>query len=84
MKDIIYERKHMLRKIPGYRSIFIVENLTTYRRKLIRTIRKEIDRDWKVRTYDGAILLSRPNSTKEIKIQNFDQFYNILDSQNWE
>ena len=84
MKDIIYGRRNVLRKMPRFRNVFIDENLTAYRRGLFRTVRKEIGTDWRVRTYDGAILLSRPNSNKEIKVTCYNQFYSILESQNWE
>ena len=84
IKDIIYAKRNVLRKMPRFRQVYIDENLTAYRRGLFRRVRKEIGTDWRVRTYDGAILLSRPNSRKDIKVTSYNHFYDILESQNWE
>ena len=55
LRDLIYSNRNILRNIPGYRNIYVNENLTKVRRNLFREIRKVKDFDsW---TYDGKIYM---------------------------
>ena len=71
MKQLIYDRRDILRGMPGCRSVFIHENLTETRRALFQEVRK-FER-WDSWTNDGKIYLSLkcdPNITEVITCKN--------------
>ena len=81
-KEFIYNRRHLLRKMPEFKGIFINENLTPFRRKLFSRVRntfKQLDLEcW---SNDGKIhLLDKSYSPNKLwTITNYDDFYNIVD-----
>ena len=79
VRDEIYFKKNALRKIRGYRYIYIDENLTKYRSWLFREARKE--KLWNVWTYDGSIFARKKDAdpaSKAAKITNKTQFIRVF------
>ena len=80
-KEFIYDRRHLLRQLPGFKRIFINENLTPYRRKLFARVRstfKNLDLDcW---SNDGKIHLldNVCKPSKLLTITCFDDFYDVV------
>lgn len=55
LRDFIYSKRDVLRNLPGFRHLYINENLTKVRRNLFRQVRKMSDfESW---TYDGKIYM---------------------------
>ena len=80
LKQLIYDQRDKLRFMPGFRSVYIDENLTTVRRKLFQRARKIPH--WDSWTNDGKIYLSSKNSKSRITEvitceQDLRSFYDI-------
>ena len=60
IKQIIYDNREVLRYLPGYRNIYVNENLTKSRRKLYGRVRTHFPH-FKCTTNDGKIYLSGTN-----------------------
>ena len=79
-KDEVYFKKDALRKLSGFRYVFINENLTTTRSKIFREVRRE--RAWVSWTYDGRIYVAQkglnPNTRKVYKIESEQDYERIF------
>ena len=78
VRDIVYKNRDILRKMNGFRKVFINEYLTPYRNRIYRSVRKQ--KDWVSWTYDGTIYvqaLHMPKS-KIYSITNDFDFFTVF------
>ena len=80
IRDKVYFARDNLRHIHHYRSVFIDENLTKYRSRLFREVRKE--KLWQSWTYDGSIYCCRrgdePRNSRTFKIVKITDFEKLF------
>ena len=80
LKEAIFERRNRLRKLPAFRNVFINENLTVYRKKLYRDIRKLSSLGYINWTLDGNIFTCKGPYTPEATVHRIThrRHYNKL------
>ena len=80
LKELIYNRRHLLRELPGFKGIYINENLTPLRRKLYARVRRTFKHAFDCWTNDGKIHLLpyNVNTNKVLTITCYDDFYNMI------
>lgn len=83
LKQVILDNRDILRFLPGFRSIFINENLTKSRRKLFGRVRNSFPH-LDCFTNDGVIYLSGNgfNDGKKLRITCTCDYLNILNTPN--
>ena len=79
MKQCIFNKRDFLRQMPGFRGIYIDENLTSIRRNLYRRTREAFP-SFDCWTNDGSIYLSRTdfNYGKTFKVTCHRDFHELL------
>ena len=80
LKEQIYNRRHLLRELPGFHNIYINENLTPFRRTLYSRVRNTFRGRFECWTNDGKIHLS-PYVSKiktVLTITSYADFHNII------
>ena len=76
IKTLLMKHKANLRRSPGWENVFIDENLTTWRRLVVRRLKEHVDP--RVSTTDGKILFSRGGRRYELNTGK--NFLDMLDS----